>query len=309
MDSCPMKVRILMSLLTTFSPRGQLRRMSSSSRASVELALAARLEDRRLDLVAPHGAQRRHEAVVGHLRRVRDEAEDRVRPVVVDRLEHLAGQPPAERLALPVDVRRRCRARSRSARTSTTPGGAPAVNACSETVPRRLITTAWPGLTSPTSPAARSKTVMSGARSEANATTSSFWNQWQGRIPEGSRATNASPLPIRPQRTYPPSQFCEARVRTRARSRSSLILRDSSSPATFCAPERSGRCPRAPRRGRSRSSPGSPACPSRRPGCCPIAISDWFSSAVLVRLKFPQSARLRVAHGLRLKNGWHALRL
>ncbi len=79
--------------------------------------------------------------------------------------------------------------------------GSAGVKGCSEMAPRRLITTAWPGWTSRTSPAARSKTVMSGALSEANAATSSFWNQWQGLMPDGSRATNASPFPTRPQST------------------------------------------------------------------------------------------------------------
>ena len=44
-------------------------------------------------------------------------------------------------------------------------------------------------------------------------------------------------------------------------------------------------------------------------GCWPIAMRLSFSSRVFVRLKLPQSARLRVGQGLRRKNGWQALRL
>ena len=68
----------------------------------------------------------------------------------------------------------------------------------SATRPAFFMITAQPGSTSRISAASRSNTVQSGARSEAKATTSSFSNQWQGRMPEGSRVTKASPLPSTP---------------------------------------------------------------------------------------------------------------
>ena len=66
--------------------------------------------------------------------------------------------------------------------------------------PLRFITITLPGGTSFGSSSVRSNTVMSGARSEAKAMTSSFWKYQQGRMPDGSRATKASPLPMSPQR-------------------------------------------------------------------------------------------------------------
>ena len=53
--------------------------------------------------------------------------------------------------------------------------GSGAVKAALVTVPLFLSTTTWPGSTSCTCSTARSNTVMSGARSEAKAMTSSFW--------------------------------------------------------------------------------------------------------------------------------------
>ena len=53
--------------------------------------------------------------------------------------------------------------------------GSGAAKAVEVSVPRRLMTTTWPGGTSRAAAASTSNTVMSGARSEANATTSSFW--------------------------------------------------------------------------------------------------------------------------------------
>ena len=62
------------------------------------------VEERLLHLVAAAEAQLAHQAEIGDLGGVRDEAEDRVRQVVVDRLPDLVGQTGAERLALAVDV-------------------------------------------------------------------------------------------------------------------------------------------------------------------------------------------------------------
>ena len=71
----------------------------------VQRPLSGRVEDGGLYLVAPAQPQRLHQAVIGDLRGVGDEPDDRVLQVAVDGGEHLVGQPGPERLALPVDVK------------------------------------------------------------------------------------------------------------------------------------------------------------------------------------------------------------
>ena len=70
----------------------------------VQRPLPGGAQDGGLDLVAPSQPQRFHQPVIGDLRGIGNEPDDRVLQVAINGGEHLVGQARPERLAFPVDV-------------------------------------------------------------------------------------------------------------------------------------------------------------------------------------------------------------
>ena len=102
-----MKVRSLMSLCAIFSAPGPVvedQLVNERFQIGGEATILEGLLEAQLDRQSPFPTELPQKSVAGGFSGVRNEAENRIRQIVIDRFENPPGQRPTQFLALPINV-------------------------------------------------------------------------------------------------------------------------------------------------------------------------------------------------------------